>query len=392
MGHTVNCSATKESGMPVPTVAELSPQLGQSIDEIETPAAVVDLDVMDRNIEKYVTFAATNDVRLRSHVKTHKIPHIAQIQNRRSGGGGIVCQTLSEAEVMAHGGLSDIYLSYMVVGERKLDRLVRLSEKVDAFETTVDGPGNIDPLQEAAARHGATVTAILEIDLGYERTGVVPERAVELAKRIVEAPNVTFGGVMAFEAHVKDTAETRADYERLCHTAMDELATTVEEIEAAGISVPDVKVGGTATSKFSGEHPIVTEINPGMYPFNDTGELTARPFEVTKADCAATVISTVISAPTDDRIIVDAGSKAISMDTDRLPIPKYRDDLRYYRASEEHGWVDASEATSVPSVGDRIEFIVPHVCPSINLYDTLIGVRNGEVNEIWDVAARGKVK
>lgn len=378
--------------MPVPTSAELSPRLGDLIDEIETPAAVVDLDVMDRNIEEYVTFAETHDVRLRSHVKTHKIPALAHIQNRRSGGGGIVCQTLSEAEVMAQGGLTDIYLSYMVVGERKLDRLVRLSEKVDAFGTTVDGPGNIDPLQDAAARRGATVTAVLEIDLGYGRTGVVPDEAVNLAERIVESPNLTFGGVMAFEAHVKAAAETHDDYERLCRSAMDELAETVEEIDAAGISVPDVKVGGTATSKFSGTHPVVTEINPGMYPFNDTGELTARPFEVTKSDCAATVISTVISAPTDDRIIVDAGSKAISMDTDRMPLPKNREDLRYYRASEEHGWIDASEATDVPSVGDRIEFIVPHVCPSINLYDTLVGVRNGEVAEIWDVAARGKVK
>lgn len=374
------------------TPADISPSLYQSVDTLETPAVIVDLDALDRNVEDFVSFAREYDVILRSHVKTHKTPDLAHLQHRRSGGGGVVCQTLSEAEVMAQNGINDIYLSYMVVETSKLDRLVWLSKKLDAFATTVDGRGNIDPLQAAAGRHDTTVDVILEIDLGYGRVGVAPgEETVELARYISDASNLEFQGVMCFEAHVKSAAESREDLERLCSEAMDEVEATVEEIEAAGVAVPEVKVGGTATSKFSGKHPVVTEINPGMYPFNDTGELDIRAFELDKSDCALTVLSTVISKPTTDRVVVDAGSKSISMDVDRMPIPKHRDDLSYTRASEEHGWIDAGDASDI-TVGDHVEFIAPHVCTTINLHDTLIGVRDGEVREIWEVQARGKVR
>jgi D-serine deaminase-like pyridoxal phosphate-dependent protein len=196
---------------------------------------------------------------------------------------------------------------------------------------------------------------------------------------------------MAFEAHVKSHAESREDLKQFCNEAMDELDVAIDQIEDTGIEVRDVKVGGTATSKFSGTHPIVTEINPGMYPFNDTGELNIRSYELTKSDCALTVLSTVISKPTENRIVVNAGSKSISMDVDRMPVPKHHEDLDYYRSSEEHGWVDASDADNI-EVGDRIEFIVPHVCTTINLHDTLVGVRDDEVHEVWEVQARGKVK
>lgn len=374
------------------TPADASPKLYQPVDSLETPAVLVDLDAMDRNVEDYVSFAREHDVNLRSHVKTHKIPDLAHMQHRRSGGGGVVCQTLGEVEVMAQSGIDDVYLSYMVVQESKLDRLVWLSEKLDAFATTVDGRGNVDPLQSAAARHDATVRAVLEIDLGYGRVGVPPgDGAVELAQYIDDAPNLEFGGVMCFEAHVKSAAESRADLERLCAEAMDDVEAAVEDIEAAGVDVPEVKVGGTATSKFSGKHPVVSEINPGMYPFNDTGELDIRGFELDESDCALTVCSTVISKPSSDRAVVDAGSKSISLDVDRMPIPKHREDVAYVRASEEHGWLDVSDADDV-AVGDRIEFIVPHVCTTVNLHDTLVGVRDGEVREIWEVQARGKVR
>lgn len=373
------------------TPVDIRPQLYQSTDDLETPAVIVDLDAMERNIENYVSFANQQNVSLRSHIKTHKIPDLAHYQHQLTN-GGIVCQTLSEAEVMAQNGIHDIYLSYMVVEPSKLDRLIWLSEKIDTFATTVDCLGNIEPLEDAAARHNSKVTTILEIDQGYGRVGVqTSERAVELSKYIHNSPNLQLGGVMSFEAHVKAEAKSRGDLERLCSEAMSELADIVEKIENAGIDIPDVKVGGTATSKFSGTHPVVTEINPGMYLFNDTGELEIRSYELDKLDCALTVLSTVISKPAEDRIVVDAGSKSISMDVDRMPIPKYRDDLDYYRSSEEHGWVDTSDATDI-EVGDRIEFIVPHVCTTVNLHNTLIGVRDGRIREVWDVQARGKVK
>jgi D-serine deaminase-like pyridoxal phosphate-dependent protein len=373
--------------------ADLKPDLYDPTTEIETPAVLVDLDAMERNMADYAAFADEQGIALRSHAKTHKIPDIAHRQQELTGGDGILCQTLSEAEVMAQNGIDDIYLSYMVVEESKLDRLVWLSERLDQFATTVDGPGNVHPLQAAAERHDATVDVVLEFDIGLGRVGApTPEAAVEVAALIERQPNLRFAGVMAYEAHVSLEADSEAEFERLCHEAMEETAAWIDRIEdEVDVTVDDVKVGGTSTSKFSGRHPIVTEINPGMYPFNDVGELRRRDYELTRADCAVTVVATVISSPTDDRAVVDAGSKAISMDIDGLaPVPKHRDDVEYLRSSEEHGWLE-TEPNAV-EVGDRIEFVVPHVCTTINLHDTLVGVRDGRVEEVWEVAARGKEK
>lgn len=379
--------------MPVPTMAERQPSLYTSKTEVETPALLVDLETMEANIQDYVSFAEANDIRLRSHIKTHKNAEIARLQNECSGGGGVVCQTLGEVEVMAKNGIDDIYLSYQVIGRRKLERLVWLAGKLERFETTVDGPSNIEPLQAVAADHEMTVDVILEIDVGLHRTGVPPgEPALRTAKLILEQSNLNFHGLLAYEAHVKSMAETRAEYKRHCTEAMDRAQETVELLESEGIPVEEVKVGGTATSPYSGTHPVVTEINPGMYPFMDVGELEHRPFDVEKADCAATVVSTVISKPANDRAIVDAGSKTLSMDKPQLPVPKYRDDIEYVNASEEHGWLDTSESEESLDIGDRVEFIVPHVCTTINLHDTIVGVRDGRVDELWDVQARGKVK
>ena len=379
--------------MPIPTTAETKPSPYEPVADVETPALLVDLDTMEANVREYVSFAAENDVRLRSHVKTHKNAEIARMQDERSGGGGVVCQTLGEVEVMARNGIDDVYLSYQVVGDRKLRRLVWLARKLDRFATTVDGPGNVHPLQEAAAEHDVTVDVILEIDVGVGRTGVRPgEPALEVARLVADQPNLNFRGLLAYEAHVKSAAETRAEYEEYCTAAMDRAQETVDLLESEGIPVAEVKVGGTATSKYSGTHPVVTEINPGMYPFMDVGELEHRPFDVDKDDCAATVVTTVISKPDDDRAIVDAGSKTLSMDKPQLPVPKYRDDVAYVNYSEEHGWLDVGDADEPVEVGDRLEFIVPHVCATINLHDTIVGVRDGRVEEVWDVQARGKVR
>ncbi|MFB6174043.1 MAG: alanine racemase [Halobacteriales archaeon] len=377
--------------MPTPTPSDAVADLGDPLVAVQTPALVVDLDVMEANIEEYATVAEEHGVSLRSHVKTHKVPALARRQDERTG-GGIVCQTLSEAETMAHAGLEDIYLSYMVVGDRKLDRFVALSEAVERLVTTVDGPGNLRPLQEAAAARGATVEAVLEVDLGLNRVGVPPEEALGLAELVRDQPNVDLAGVMAYEAHVKAEAETREDYERLCHEAMEETRGVVENLEAAGIPVREVKVGGTATSKFSAMHPVVTEINPGMHPFNDVGEMEARPFEVSTDDCAARVLTSVISAPDGDRAVCDAGSKSIARDSSRPPIPADRDDLTYVNASEEHGWLDTAEVDGGLAVGDRLSFVPPHVCTTVNLHDTMVGVRDGRVEAVWNVAARGKVR
>ena len=381
--------------MALPTPTDTTPGIGDAVDAVETPAVVVDLDVMERNMDEYAAVAREHDVALRSHAKTHKIPEIAHRQQRLTDGDGILCQTLSEVEVMAAGGIDDIYLSYMVVEDRKLDRLCWLSEKLASFATTVDGPGNIDPLQAAAARNDVTVDVVLEIDIGLERVGVAPgSPTVELAQYLVDQPNLRLTGVMAYEGHLAYSGDANTDaaaFEATCLETMDEVAETVARVEDAGIPVPEVKVGSTATSPYSAKHDIVDEINPGMYPFMDAHLVPAAP-HIEKADCALVVESTVISAPTDDRVIVDAGSKSIALEVDYPPVDRDDDAVEYYNASEEHGWVDVGEAEQGFAVGDRLAFIPPHVCPTINLHDTLVGARDGVVEEVWHVQGRGKVK
>ena len=378
--------------MTTPTATDISPELGSPIETVETPALVIDLDIMERNIEWYASFAQDHDIQLRSHVKTHKTPALAHRQHDRTG-GGICCQTLSEAEVMADAGIDDIYLSYMVVGENKLNRLVHLSKGLSSFATTIDGRGNADPLQSVAAAHGATIDVIMEIDVGLSRTGVPSrEEAVDLATYLVDQPNLSFQGLLAYEANVKSEAETEDDFKRFCKAAMDEAEAVVDDLEDADIDVPEIKVGGTATSLYSGTHPVVTEINPGMYPFMDVGEFELRPWDVSIDDCAATIHSTVISAPDDDRAVVDAGSKSLGMDKPQQPILKESEEVTYVTSSEEHGWLDTSERSETLAVGDRVSLITPHVCTTVNLHDTIVGIRDQHVAAVWDIQARGKVK
>lgn len=347
---------------------------------------------MERNIDRYASFAEDHDIQLRSHVKTHKTPALAHRQHDRTD-GGICCQTLSEVEVMAAAGIDDIYLSYMVVGERKLNRLVNLSKDLPSFATTVDGRGNVDPLQSAAAAHDVIIDVIMEVDIGLGRTGVpTRKQSVDLAKYIVEQPNLSFQGLLAYEANVKNEAKSEAEFEQQCEAVMNEVAAVVNDIEDANINVLEVKVGGTATSLYSGTHPVVTEINPGMYPFMDVGELELRPWEVSLKDCAATIRSTVISAPDDDRAVVDAGSKSLGVDKPQQPMLKHLETVAYVTSSEEHGWLDTSERREPLAVGDRVSLVAPHVCTTVNLHDTIIGIRDERVATVWNVQARGKVK
>lgn len=379
--------------MALSTPIDGEPALSDEKSEIPTPALVVDLDIMERNAEEYATFAEEHDVRLRSHVKTHKIPWLAHYQNELTG-GGILCQTLSEAAVMAENGIDDIYLSYMVVGEEKLEHLTWLSDRVDHFATTVDCPGNIHPLQEVAERRGTTVNVVLEIDVGLNRVGVAPgEPAVEMAEMIQEQPNLKLEGVMGYEGHIgyiMDEVETHEDYEQKCANVMDTLEETVDMIQVAGVEIDEVKVGSTATSRYSGKHPVVSEINPGMYIFNDANLVRCVP-DITIDDCALSVLTTVISKPTEDRIVADAGSKTISFDIDQSPMTKGDENIDYYNASEEHAWIDIEDTDTSVEVGDRLEFIPPHVCTTLNLHDALIGVRDGTVEEVWEIQARGKL-
>lgn len=368
--------------------------VGQRKQELETPVLVADLETMKSNLSEYIQIAEQNGVKLRSHAKAHKVPEIGVWQHRATG-DGILCQTISEAEIMAAHGIEDIYLSYMVVEKSKLERAADLAAGLEFFATTVDGRDTVDPVQSIAEKTNTQMKVVLEVDLGLNRVGIEPgSPAVELAKYTQNQEYLDIVGVMGYEGHIgygSNPARTVQEYRKRCGEAMDTLEETVIQIEEAGIDLEEVMVGSTATSKYSSEHPIVSEIHPGMYIFNDANLIQCMP-TTEKSDCAATVVTTVISKPTEDRAIVDGGSKAFSLDLEQMPVPKHRDDIQYYNASEEHGWVDTNQSTEHISVGDRIEFIVPHVCTSVNLYDNIFGVKNGKIDRIWEVKGRGGLR
>lgn len=377
--------------MPVQLSSDVSATLGTPLSDLETPAVVIDLDTMEKNANRYLGYAKSSGVRLRSHAKIHKIPELARWQDDLTE-GGILCQKLSEVEVMAHMGMDDILLVCPVVGERKLERYMWLSDRVDNLMTCVDCPGNIQPLARAAAAKDVTVTVVLEIDVGTNRTGVRPgEPAVQIARLIDEASHLELAGILGHDGHVKMQAESVSDYEQLCGDVATDLQRTVDALERVDIAVKEVITGSTATTEFIASEPVVTEVNPGRYPFMDVQLLRRQP-HVARDDCAATIVMTVVSKPKPDRVIVDAGHKTISMDTGFMPVPKHRNDVEFDGISSEHGHITLLDKDSDIEVGDRLEFILPSVHGTINTRDVLVGTREGIVEEVWDVQARGKDK
>ena len=372
-----------------PSFSNLRPELGQRVSELETPVVVADLDAMVRNLDRFREIERAHDVAVRSHTKAHKTPAIARLQQDALS-GGVLCQKLSEAEVMARYGVEDVVLVCPVVSEPKLRRLCWVADHVDHFATLVDGRGNVDPLQAAAAEHDAQVAAIVEVDVGVRRMGVEPgEAAADLAAYVDGQPNLSFDGLLGHDGHVPVLADDESGIEEGVARVADALERSVEAIEDAGLEVPRVISGATATAPYVAKHDVVTELDPGRYVLNDADLLANAP-DVGIGECGARFHTTVIARPTDDRAIVDAGSKTISYVDGPDPVPVGRDDVTFFRKSSEHGFVDVSDAEEPVEVGDRLEFVVPNLWAVANLHDVLPVVRDGIVEEVWHVEARGK--
>jgi D-serine deaminase-like pyridoxal phosphate-dependent protein len=373
-----------------PAFPEMQPSLGQSVNDIPTPSVVVDLDVMERNLQYFRDIADEHDISVRSHVKSHKMPGVARRQQEVFD-GGFLCQKLGEAEVMARYGIEDILLVCPVVTEAKLDRLCWVAEQIDHFAVMADGQDNVAPLQAAAERHDVTIDIVVEVDVGLRRMGVQPgEAAVDLVEYIDSQPNIAFNGILGHDGHVPYFGETQSELEEGCEDVASDLEATAEALEGAGYLVDRVVSGASATAPSMAKQNVITELDPGRYVFNDADLLDHAP-HVDRADCAATFLTTVIAKPTRDRAIVDAGSKAISYIDGADPVPVGREDVSFFRKSSEHGFVDVSEATDPVEVGDRLEFVIPNGWATFNLHVRVTAVRDGVVEDVWHVDARGKV-
>ena len=352
-------------------------EIGQKLEEVDTPALILDLDGFERN-QKTLFDLVKGRVRVRPHAKTHKSPDVAQRQIAL-GAVGMCCQKVSEAEAMVDGGVHDVLISNEIVGTPKLARLAELSRRAK-LGTCVDHADNV----RAIAASGAKLDVYIEIDVGMRRCGVAPGApAVALAREIINN-GMKFAGLQAYHGraqHIRSMEERHAAIE----TAAQHVQHTKRLLAEAGIACPIVTGAGSGTFMLEVEAGAWDEIQCGSYAFMDVDygkNEWAAPLP--RFEHALFVLSTVMSRPSAEVAIVDAGLKASSVDSGMPGV--WQKDLRYTHASDEHGWV---EGKSVPALGEKLLLVPGHCDPTINLYDWYVCTRGGLVVDLWPITARG---
>ena len=354
-------------------------------EQIDTPVLLVDLDLLEFNLEKMAQHFRDAGKRLRPHSKSHKTPAIA-LKQLEAGAIGITCAKLGEAEVMADAGIQDILIANQIVGPRKIRRLVELAARCDLM-VAIDNVANLSAIAAAAGQRGVRPRVVVEVDIGHHRCGVAPGApVVEMARLAASARHLRFAGLSGYEGHVVDLADKKAR-EDGARRSLQCLVDTREAVEKAGIPLEIVSASGTGDYYITTTYPGVTEVQAGSYALMD-GAYAELGLGLRQA---LTVLTTVMSRPAPDQVITDAGLKSVTPEHG-LPAVKGRDDLEVHALSEEHGRLRTRSGPSDLEVGDLLEFVPGHGCTTVNLHDHLYAVRDGRLDAIWEIAARGKVR
>jgi len=353
--------------------------------QLDTPALCLDLDLLEANVQRMAAFLADKPAALRPHTKTHKCPTIAWMQIH-AGAIGVTCAKVGEAEVMARAGIRDILIANQVVGEDKIARLMGLAAYSDVM-VAIEDLANARALSEAAAARGIALRVLLEVDVGMGRCGVAPGQAtLDLAREVCALPGLRFEGLMGYEGHavmIPDMAERTA----AAHRAMGLLVGSRDLLVENGIEVAIVSGGGTGTYAITGAYEGLTEIQAGSYATMDAKYLTIR----SEFLPALTVLATVISRPAPDRIVTDAGLKAMTKDFG-WPEPFQAPGVTVRGLSEEHGTLDVTDPGVALRPGDKLRFIPNHGCTTINLHDRFHVVRDGALVDVWPILGRGRAQ
>lgn len=359
--------------------------------EIDTPALIVDLAKMEQNIMAMAELARRFGVKLRPHIKTHKSPWIAHLQLKH-GACGITVAKLGEAEVMVNAGIEDILIAYPIVGKQKLVRLTRLLDRakislsLDSFEVA-------QGISELGQKKGIRIPIYLEIDTGMGRCGQRPgEEARNLARKLSAMKGIELIGLLTHAGHGYN-AKTEAELRRIALEEGEhlvELATILGKED--GIGIREISVGSTPTARFVVRVSGITELRLGTYVFNDVGQIRAG--SASLENCAASILVTVVGRPASHRAIIDGGSKTFTSDR-RVGMEEYgtikgRSGLSFVRMSEEHGILFIHEDAEDLRIGERLEVIPNHICSCINLFEEIYGVRDGKLEWVIPVLARGK--
>jgi 3-hydroxy-D-aspartate aldolase len=366
-------------------------EIGMSLDAVDTPALVVDLDAFERNLRRLTERVAGSGVRLRPHAKTHKCAVIA-LKQMELGAVGVCCQKVSEAEALVYGGVKDVLVTNEIVGKPKLRRLIGLAGMA-RIATCADDPAQVAALDAAAGEAGITLPVHVEVNMGGNRCGVEPgEPALALARQVMDARHLSFAGLQAYHGSAQHL-RTWDERQKAIAGAVDKAGSTRDLLARNGIDCANITGAGTGTFEFEVGSGVYTELQCGSYIFMDAdyGRNLDRDGHETRAfEPSLFVWATVMSRPTEDRAIVDAGLKALGMDSGP---PNVWDEpaARFDRASDEHGRLVISGATNRLRLGDKIKLVPGHCDPTVNLYDWYVGVRGDRVEAIWPIVARGAV-
>ncbi|MEW5974245.1 MAG: D-TA family PLP-dependent enzyme [Acidobacteriota bacterium] len=362
------------------------------IEELDTPAVIVDLDVMEQNIRSLAEYCKQHSLNLRPHTKTHKMPEIARMQVRAAG-GGITVAKVGEAEIMAGAGLEDILVAYPVLGVDKTTRLAQLARD-RKVTVSLDSLEVAEGLSAAAQKAGSHLDILLEFDVGMRRCGVeTPSSLVTLGQGVANLPNLHLAGVLFYPGHIWSKPEQQQpELEQLS----ERIQTMLEAMWTKGLNCQTVSGGSTPTAYNSHRVRGLTEIRSGTYVFNDKNEWGAG---ICRLDqCALRVLVTVVSRAVNGRAIIDGGSKTfsgdrwLSGDQKGFGLIVEHPDVLFMGMSEEHGHLDLTGSSYQPRIGDRLTVVPNHVCTCVNMHDRIHFHRKGIVEETWTVAGRGRVR
>ena len=360
---------------------------GMPLSEVDTPALLLDLDAFENNLQRMDESLAGRKLRVRPHAKSHKCPEIA-LRQMAHGAVGVCCQKVTEAEAMVAGGIPDVMVSNEVVGARKVERLVALAQRA-RISVLVDDQNNVAELDTAAAKKGIKLNVLMEVDVGANRCGIAPgEPARELAASIAASAHLHFRGIHAYQGaaqHVRAADERRALIER----AVQMVRETIALLNESGIECEIITGAGTGTYMLEAASELYNEIQPGSYIFMDADY--ARNFgedgqPVHTFAHSLYVWTSVMSHAKPGRAIVDAGLKALSVDSG-MPLVA-EPGAEYLGASDEHGALRVDDASRFP-LGRKLRLIPGHCDPTVNLYDWIVGYRNDRVETVWPITARG---
>ena len=380
------------------TIAELEvgydipAAIGMDEADIQTPCLILDLDALERNVKKMGDFARQQGVSLRVHGKMHKSVDVAKLQEELGGSVGVCCQKVSEAEAFARGGIKDILVSNQVRDPAKIDRLACIPKLGTRTLVCVDDIANVPDLSAAAQKHETIIECLVEIDCGAGRCGVTTTPAVvEIAKTIAVAPGLKFSGLQAYQGssqHLTNYEDRKAKIDFAVALVKD----AIGALEVEGLECETVSGGGTGSYYFEASSGVYNELQCGSYAFMDAdyGRVLDRDghrLDQGEFENALFILTSVMSHVKPDKAICDAGLKAQSVDSG-LPVVYGRTDVKYTKCSDEHGEIE--DPDGAVKINDKLRLVPGHCDPTCNVHDWYVGVRNGKVESLWPITARGK--